>query len=61
LALLKLILVCRTTITIAHRLSTIRKADVIYVMEQGKIVEIGGHDALLERKERYYALVQAQL
>lgn len=50
----------RTTIVIAHRLSTIRDADNIVVMQQGRIVEQGTHDQLLERKSAYYNLVSAQ-
>lgn len=49
------------TVIIAHRLSTIRKADVINVMEHGRLVESGSHEELLERKGRYFELVQAQL
>jgi ABC-type transporter Mla maintaining outer membrane lipid asymmetry ATPase subunit MlaF len=51
----------RISITVAHRLSTIRKADVIFVMELGQVVEVGNHEELLERKGRYFELVQAQL
>ncbi|KAI9714737.1 MAG: GTPase-activating protein [Bogoriella megaspora] len=50
----------RTTIVIAHRLSTIKTADNIVVMSQGRIVEQGNHDDLLERKSAYYNLVEAQ-
>lgn len=50
----------RTTITIAHRLSTIKDADNIVVMQEGRIVEQGTHDQLLERQGAYYRLVEAQ-
>ncbi|KAF3923923.1 hypothetical protein AA313_de0203653 [Arthrobotrys entomopaga] len=50
----------RTSIIIAHRLSTIKNADNIVVMSQGKIVEQGKHDDLLENKGPYYNLVEAQ-
>ncbi|ORY78571.1 P-loop containing nucleoside triphosphate hydrolase protein [Protomyces lactucae-debilis] len=51
----------RTVITIAHRLSTIASADVIYVVEGGEIVEGGTHLELLDRRGKYFELVQAQL
>ncbi|HEY9647114.1 MAG TPA: ATP-binding cassette domain-containing protein, partial [Chroococcidiopsis sp.] len=51
----------RTTIAIAHRLSTIRNADQIYVMEQGKLVEQGRHEALLERNGIYASLWRVQM
>ncbi|KAK9451141.1 P-loop containing nucleoside triphosphate hydrolase protein [Limtongia smithiae] len=50
----------RTTIVIAHRLSTIKDADLIVVMKNGKIVEQGTHNELLDKKAAYYSLVQAQ-
>lgn len=50
----------RTSIVIAHRLSTIKKADRIYVLDQGKIVDSGTHDELMARKSTYYNLVQMQ-
>ncbi|KEF42206.1 MAG: ABC transporter [Cyanobium sp. CACIAM 14] len=50
----------RTTLVIAHRLSTVRHADRIVVMEQGRIVESGCHDALLERNGAYAALWRVQ-
>ncbi|KAG9242117.1 P-loop containing nucleoside triphosphate hydrolase protein [Calycina marina] len=50
----------RTTIAVAHRLSTIQKADVIYVFDQGVIVEHGGHHELMQRKGRYSELVNLQ-
>jgi ATP-binding cassette subfamily B (MDR/TAP) protein 1 len=51
----------RTTITIAHRLSTIKDAHNIVVMSQGRIVEQGTHDELLEKRGAYYKLVTAQM
>jgi len=50
----------RTVIVIAHRLSTIRNADRIAVMEAGRIVELGSHDALLEKRGLYARLHAAQ-
>ena len=50
----------RTTFVIAHRLSTIRNADVILMMEQGRIVEKGTHQELLAAKGRYAALYHSQ-
>jgi ABC-type multidrug transport system fused ATPase/permease subunit len=50
----------RTTFVIAHRLSTIRRADQILVMEQGRIVERGTHDALYALRGRYYDLYTKQ-
>ena len=50
----------RTTIAVAHRLSTIQKADVIYVFDQGRIVERGTHHELVELKGKYYELVNLQ-
>lgn len=49
----------RTSFIIAHRLSTIRDADVILVMEAGRIVEHGSHAELLARRGEYYAMAQA--
>ncbi|MGN7762771.1 ABC transporter ATP-binding protein [Paenibacillus sp. 22594] len=51
----------KTTIVIAHRLSTIQSADVILVMENGEIVERGGHEELLAAEGRYYDLYNSQL
>ncbi len=50
----------RTSFVIAHRLSTIRDADTILVMEEGRIVEQGNHQTLLERQGAYYRLYQSQ-
>ncbi len=50
----------RTTIAIAHRLSTIMSADVIYVVDEGRIVEYGTHDQLLETCGLYASLYQEQ-
>jgi ATP-binding cassette subfamily B protein len=50
----------RTSFVIAHRLSTIRGADVILVMEDGRIVEQGDHDGLLEAHGAYWRLYNAQ-
>ena len=50
----------RTSIVIAHRLSTIRDSDLIVVMDQGRIVEQGTHQQLLEQQGRYYQLYMTQ-
>ncbi len=46
----------RTTFVIAHRLSTVRNSDCIMVLEQGRIIERGTHDQLLEERGKYYQL-----
>lgn len=51
----------RTIIAISHRLSTVEKADVIYVLENGKVVESGSHLELVSKKGSYYTLFEAQL
>lgn len=50
----------RTSLIIAHRLSTIQDADLIVVMDEGRIVEMGNHSELLEKKGRYYQLYMTQ-
>ncbi|WP_303023596.1 peptidase domain-containing ABC transporter [uncultured Parabacteroides sp.] len=51
----------KTVMIVAHRLSTVRDADQIVVLEKGRIVEIGNHASLIERKGAYYNLVRNQL
>ena len=51
----------RTSIIVAHRLSTVRDADQIIVLDKGKVVEVGTHDDLSEKKGAYYHLVKNQL
>ncbi|MDA3846730.1 MAG: ABC transporter ATP-binding protein [Vallitaleaceae bacterium] len=50
----------KTTIIIAHRISTIQDANQIIVMDEGRIIEQGNHDALMNLKGTYYKLVQKQ-
>ncbi len=57
---LESLMVGRTTLVIAHRLSTIKKADLIVVMEEGSIIEMGTHNSLLEQSGRYAQLYQMQ-
>lgn len=51
----------RTAIIIAHRLSTVKNADIIYVLDKGRIVEAGKHNELIALKGHYFNLVQNQL
>ena len=50
----------RTSIVIAHRLSTVREADAILVLEKGRVVEVGSHAELLEKKGAYHELFHKQ-
>ena len=50
----------RTSFVIAHRLSTVRRADVIFVLRDGSVIEHGTHDELMERKGFYYSLHNSQ-
>jgi ATP-binding cassette subfamily B protein len=50
----------RTSLVIAHRLSTVRQADVILVVDDGRIVERGSHEELLERGGLYASLYATQ-
>ncbi len=51
----------RITVLIAHRLSTVMHADKIFVLEQGRIIEQGKHETLLEEKGLYYAMWRQQI
>lgn len=47
----------RTTVAVAHRLATIQKADIIYVLGEGKVLEQGTHTELLKQKGVYWHMV----
>ncbi len=51
----------RTVVVVAHRLSTVKNADQIIVLDGGKVVEVGNHTSLIEKKGAYYNLVKNQL
>jgi ATP-binding cassette subfamily C protein len=51
----------KTVITIAHRLSTVKNADIIYVLEDGKIIQHGTHKELEEEEGHYREFVKGQL
>ncbi len=59
-AALKELMVNRTTIIIAHRLATVVHADIIVVMEQGRVVDVGNHKSLLTSSKLYQRLCQLQ-
>jgi ATP-binding cassette subfamily B protein/subfamily B ATP-binding cassette protein MsbA len=50
----------RTTFVIAHRLSTVRRADLILLLEEGRVVERGTHDELMQLRGKYFEMVQRQ-
>lgn len=50
----------RTTIAVAHRLSTIQRADVIMVLDQGSILEMGSHSDLLMKRGLYFEIAKMQ-
>ena len=51
----------KTVIAISHRLSTVRKADVIYMMDHGRIVEQGTYRELVERRGKFYRMFESQI
>jgi ABC-type multidrug transport system fused ATPase/permease subunit len=51
----------RTTFVVAHRLSTIRRADVILLMEDGRVIERGTHEQLMDTRGLYHDMVLRQM
>lgn len=51
----------RTTFAIAHRLSTVRRANLILLMEEGRVIERGTHDQLMRARGGYYEMVMRQM
>ncbi|HWX20064.1 MAG TPA: ABC transporter ATP-binding protein [Candidatus Binatia bacterium] len=51
----------RTTFVIAHRLSTVRRADLILLMDEGRVIERGGHEQLMQTRGAYYGMVLRQM
>ena len=60
-AALASLLAGRTTFVIAHRLSTVRRADLILLMEEGRIIERGTHQELMRARGRYHSMVVRQM
>src|SRR5690625_1458092 len=58
---LKTLMEGRTSFVIAHRLNTVQEADQIIMLENGRVIEHGTHEELIERKQHYYQLYQNQL
>ena len=58
---LEKLMVNRTTFIIAHRLSTIKNADTIVVLDKGRIVEMGDHETLMNKRGIYFKLYQGQI
>jgi ABC-type multidrug transport system fused ATPase/permease subunit len=50
----------KTLIVIAHRLSTIRRADMIVVLEKGRVAEIGNHNQLIAKRGTYWQMIESQ-
>jgi ATP-binding cassette, subfamily B, bacterial len=51
----------RTVVTISHRLTTVEKADIIYMLQDGKVVEQGTHQQLVKKHGAYYTIFESQL
>ena len=49
-----------TTIVVAHKLSSIEDADIIFVLDEGSLVEVGTHSELMKRKQQYANMVNTQ-
>jgi ATP-binding cassette subfamily B protein/ATP-binding cassette subfamily C protein len=51
----------RTVVTISHRLTTVERADVIYMLQEGKVIESGTHKELVKKQGAYYTMFESQL
>ena len=51
----------RTTFVIAHRLSTVRRADLILLMDEGRVIERGTHEQLMQARGAYHGMVLRQM